>query len=409
MAATVHVWFDTTEGDNFFTIEHPTLGRLDTGGVLAGDIATDITAFVAGYSIVRGRSSELDDIDPGTCNLELLNHDGRFLPDAFAGGTAGPYGVGNVAPGRRIEVAEDGHTVFAGWTGDLTLGYRPGDESASWDAADSLAGLPSFSEWTATAGQRPGERLAAVLDRPEVDWGPNRNLDAGVNTLQGDFVSWGSSVLNYCQLVAGSDLGRFFASRADTLTFRDRLSVAAAAPKVRFADDGTGVGFAGAGLRYGWRWLFSDVSVDREGGVAQTVTVQATRDRFNTRRRLDVGPLLLDSDAASADMAEFLSGIYSQPRPEFESLAVTVDDGDPVAAAAVNLCDIGDVVEVAWTPRGAPGQISERFVVEGISSARRAGEPRSVTFKVSPVFQQALFTIGDPVLGRLDTGGVLAY
>ena len=225
-AVKVEVFFDLSalNADGLFIIGESTIEGDD---VIAGEVATDVTEFVYALSTARGRSRELDTQQTGTCQVRLRNYDGRFLPESL--NAVSPY-VGEIFPGKRVRVsmAANDEPIFAGRIDEWHYEFDPSGRVDAWfEAIDSLGILASmsFNDWTSTAGQSPGARLNAVLNRSEVDWGPSRNIGTGVSTLQSDAVSWGSNVLNYCALVAATERGLFFASRDDTLTFvgRDEL------------------------------------------------------------------------------------------------------------------------------------------------------------------------------------------
>ncbi|MFE0648544.1 LamG-like jellyroll fold domain-containing protein [Streptomyces sp. NPDC059534] len=60
---------------------------------------TDISGYVRGFQVRRGRNSELDRIEAGTLSLSLDNSDGRFTP-----GKAGRPYYPNVTPRRRVRI-----------------------------------------------------------------------------------------------------------------------------------------------------------------------------------------------------------------------------------------------------------------------------------------------------------------
>ena len=409
VAEQVEIYFDLTAvGGDFFTLDDATKGELDGATyTLAGAVATDVSAYVMGYSLNRGRSRELDEIQAGAMTIRLNNYDGRFLPDAFTG-TVGPYGT-NIGPGKRVTVSAAGQAIFDGIIQGWDLSYDS-DTSVNVNimAVDALAqlGRRSFNEWTAVAGQTAGPRLTAILNRSEVAWTPNRVIDAGVSTLQGDLVTHGSNVLNYCQLVVKSDLGRLFASRAGTLTFRDRHALVDASPTLTFDDAGAGIAFISADLEYGDTLLYTDVSVDREGGTAQTVTDDDARDLYGIRR-LDVGGLLLDSDDQSLDQASWLNGIYSTPQPRINSLTVDLGSLPTADQAAVCSLDLASVVSVSWTPRGGTAIVAN-YVVEGLAHSADARGSHEVSVQLSPISGGESLILDGNILGILDSG-VLAY
>jgi hypothetical protein len=229
-AVKVEVYFDLSalDSDGFFIIGSSTIGGTDT---IAGEVATDITPYCYAVSTSRGRNRELDTVTTGVATVRLRNYDGRFLPEEF--NAASPY-VGEIFPGKRVRISFDatGEPIFAGRIDEFNYSYSvDGEVDASFEVIDALGQLASmsFNAWTSTAGQTSGERVTAVLDRSEIDWGPARSIGTGVVTLQSDSVTWGSNVKNYIDLLTATERGFFFADRGDTLVFKGRDELALAA------------------------------------------------------------------------------------------------------------------------------------------------------------------------------------
>lgn len=417
VAQTVEMYFvlPATGGD-YFTLGDPVKGKLgDTTYLLAGTTAVDVTEFVASMSFFRGRNRELDELNPGQLWMTLHNYDGRFTPDALLTGTPTmPYGAGNIKPGKRVTVRTEQQVVFDGIVQSWQYVYdRDGRATVSVYADDALGqlGRRRFNSWTATSGQTAGQRIGDILDRAEVNWGPNRALDTGISTLQGDSVTYGSNVLNYAQLAARSDLGRFFADRRGTLTFRDRHNLVNQTPAATFTDDaGTVPGITIREIRPATtdELLYTDVSVDREGGTAQTVSSSDARDEYGIRR-LDINGLLLDSDSQSASMAAYLHSIYSKPQPRIEQIDIRLDGLSDVDKATTAAIDLADLVRVYWPPKGLTGYpMDALFVVEGVTHRSDALGTYDVQLRLSPVYQSQVFVLGNESLGRLGSG-VLAF
>lgn len=398
----------TASGDLFFVLDDDTRGELGNSSfVLAGSIAVgeDISERAHRISIRRGRSRELDEITTGTCTIDLRNHDRAFDPV----NAAGPY-YGDLRPGKQVQVSVYGVTIFDGVVDDWDQGFTADRRAdASLIAIDSLGRLArrEFDEWTTTGSQAPGARIQAVLNRTEVAWGSNRDIDPGVSSLQADLVTHGSNVLNYLQLVARSDLGRLFDSRSGVLTFRDRHSVISADIAASFADDGTGYPFSAARPRSTSELFYNRVSVDREGGTAQTAT-DTTAASVDDIRSLTIPGLLLDSDVQSADMADYLLGVYKEPDNRIAQLEVVVSRlalGDQAIVARI---DIGDVVNVVWTPADVGAPIDVDLVVEGVEHELGVGAPHVMRLALSNTLQRSTFILDDATLGVLNTG-VLAF
>lgn len=432
-------FFDLAFTGGFFTLDDDTRGELDNSTyLLAGEIATDITSSAWSASSDRGRSFELDEIQAGRMDVEIRNYDAQFFPNVYnvtvdtvlltddddelltdsddellmEGGAFGADDD-NIKPGTRIQWIAEGVTIFDGAAEDWRFGYdaETGHVDCAVSVEDALASLARrfFLEWTTTDAQLPGARIAAVLNRSEVDFGVNRDIDTGVSTLQDDLVTWGSNVLNYLQLVAKSDLGRLFASRNNVLTFRDRHSLNTSGVAVAFSDTGAAgtIPFRHIDLDVSSALLYTDVSVDREGGTQQTATDSDAREEYGTRKLVIPG-LLVNSDSQCLDIANFLLGIYKVHQLRVNSLTCRLDGLDVEDRVTVLALEIGDVVSVTWTPTGASSAMERNCVVEGVGHSASHDGPHDVFLRLSLVQEQTPFILDDDVLGELDAG-VLSF
>ncbi len=58
---------------------------------------------------------------------------------------------------------------------------------------------------------------------------------------------------------------------------------------------------------------------------------------------------------------------------------------------------------------GTGKTFAQTSIIEGVSITTSRDRPTVVSFRLSPLLQESVFTLDDPVLGLLDTGGVLAF
>jgi hypothetical protein len=141
---TVEIGFATSAGDNTVPIN----------STLASITWTDVSADVRSCSMNRGRSSELDAFNAGSCQITLANADRRFDPEH----TAGPY-YGKLTPGRPIRIratppSGSATGIFFGFVDQWNQLYNyPNDAIAVVTASDAfkvmnLITLPSYWQYT---------------------------------------------------------------------------------------------------------------------------------------------------------------------------------------------------------------------------------------------------------------------
>lgn len=428
----------TATGGAFFTLNDPVKGVLDGATyTLAGivGIPTDITDRVNRVSISRGANSPLFSArtpPAARWTVQLNNEDRQFDPTFGFG-----YGT-NVVPGRRLKVESNGITIVDGQVEDWNYEYLPSGRSiAVIDASDALARLAGMEldGFTATS-QLPGARIGAVLDRSEVTWTSNRNISDGIDTLQADVVDDNTNVLSYLQLVAKSDYGTLFAGRDGRVTFKDRHSNAGVS-SVAFADDGTGIGFQSIQITYGSDLLFNRVTIQRDGGTAQTADDATSQSNYRIRTLSQTG-LLLNTDAQADALAEFLLTVLSEPQLRITELSVQLSALTAAQQDQILALDITSPVSVTFTPNRVgeptlfeteagdelvtedgidleseaadlPAPITRSCVVEGIRHDIAAGgTSHIVTLSLGDALFTSLFVLDDAVYGVLDDD-VLAF
>jgi hypothetical protein len=177
---------------------------------------------------------------------------------------------------------------------------------------------------------------------------------------------------------------------------------------VEFRDDLTGVEFYGITTQTGSELLFNRVGVDREGGTLQTAEDTAAQDATGGVRSLNLGGLLLNSDSQSLDMAQYLLDRYKTAVTRIASVTVNVSALTPGQKAIVAALDIGDLIEVVWTPRGVGAEVDALLTVEGVDHFWSVGRVHMMTLRTAPFTSPTGFILDDVALGVLDTS-TLAY
>lgn len=405
---TVSAYFDlSASGGSYLTLNSTAgKGKLNNAAaILAGDIATDITNDVVRVNIRRGKESQLFAAIPaGRWTVQLENQSRKYDP-LYA---SSPY-TGNIVPGKRLQITANGVPIADGNIEDWNYEYGVGDLGVAYaECADALAQLAmcEFDAWTATAAETAGPRITAVLDRAEVNYTLNRDIDTGVSTLQGDSVSWGTNVASYLGTVAASDLGWFYAARNGSVTFRDRHYSLNNAAAVAFADDGTGLPFVAIAVSYGAEKLFNRVGIERVGGTQQTANDTTSQAAYRVRSLTQSG-LLLDSDTQAADMASYLLGIYAAPELRISQLVVDLPTLSEAEQNSVLSLDITSLVQVTFTPNSVGSAIVRTCIVEGIAHDITPGS-HVVTLSLGDTDRRSFVRLDDTIFGKLDSN-VLAF
>ncbi len=337
---------------------------------LGGDLFYDVTDRVKSYSISRGLSRELDRFVAGGASITFTNQDRAF--DPFY--ESSPY-YPDVKPRRNVKISTivAGSTAvqFTGLVEDWDVKYDVGglaDADASCVDAFILFGGQQLAAHTATS-QATGARLNAVLNRTEVGWPAGlRVIDTGAQTLQADVVDQGRDVLEYLQLVAASEPGLLFMSKANQVTFQDRNSGASVGTVV-FSDAGTAIPYVDISISYGTELLYNRVTITPLGLDPQTSEDTASQNEYGIQS-LDLSGLLIQTGAAGTSnaqaLADYLVSKYAEPDLRFEQISVELAALGTADQAKVLGLEISDIVQVDFRPNNIGARVSRNVQIIGI-------------------------------------------
>lgn len=400
----VYIGFDlTASGGNYFALDDPIRGELDSTYVLGGDVLVDVSQYVVSISIDRGKSRELDRFTAGQATVKF-NNDTRVFDPFYENG---PYYT-QILPRKQVVIETNGVRQFTGYIDDWDLEYELGVKSyAVIKCIDgflqlSATELASFTN----VSQTSGERIVEILNRPEVAWpAGERDIDTGQQTLQADTVAENTNVLSYLQLVEQSEPGSLFMNKAGALTFRDRITTPPLIDTIIFADnliDPESVIYNQIQVVYGSELLHNRIVVTRAGGTAQVADSLASQALYGVQT-LSLDGLLLNDDTASADLADYILGRYDQPELRFSSVGFSLEEKSINDQSELLALEINDVVRIKFTPNGVGAPIDEYGVITGITHAIGISV-HQITFEFGTVSDFPLI-LDHPTFGRL--GGAL--
>jgi hypothetical protein len=390
---------------NSFKLDDPIKGVLDnTNYTLAGIRFFDITDRLLSATTSRGKNQALDRIDAGNLNIVLDNTDRLFDP-LYADG----FYFGQLIPGRELRISCNGFPVIYGTIDDLDIAYAPGNRSnVSMTASDGLS--------TLTVNNLPevfpdvelsGARVTRILDLPEVDWAVDRRSIEVGNTLLSDVeITEGTGAIEYLQLIATSESGEIFVSKDNKFVFKQRNTIPNL-PNIIFTDEPavegfTVIPFADLGVVYGTEELFNRVVLTNNFDLDPE---QATAEDLDSQilygpRSYTVNGLLNNSGTDLQFLADFLLLRFKEPQYRFSSVSVVMDTLSTEQQDEVLDLEIGDIVQVRFTPSGIPPAIEQYVRVIGISHDWGNDEKR-INLGLERL-DFSLFVLDNPVVGILD-------
>ena len=364
MQPTVRIAFDLSlaGAGNFFTLDDTTKGELDNATfLLAGEVFEDVSDDVRSVSVRRGRSRELTAFTAGQASVVLDNR--ARLYDPTAGTAVSPYAP-SILPRKALSIEVGGQALFTGIVEDWDLQF-----SLDGDATTTAKGTDGFTLLageTITAGtatpQGSGARVSAILT--DVSWPiGKRRIDTGVASLGADVIADNTTALSYLQTIDVSEGGALFIAKDGSVEFLERTA-SQGATVMSFTDDGTGVPFSDISLEFGTESLFTQVTVEYVGGTAVASAGTAVTNNYGLIE-LNIKTLLADSDEAD-DIADFYLFRYSEPQVRVDQLEVRMNGLSAAQQLQVLDLELGDPVDIVFTPQGVGSPIERVVVVDQI-------------------------------------------
>lgn len=364
----VYVQFDLEASSAaFFTLDDSVQGVLDSVYGLGGDVLEDVTQYVAGITIDRGKSRELDRFSSGQLKVAFHN-DNRWFDPFYVDS---PY-YQQFVPKRQVVITSNDVVQYTGYIDDIDLEYNLGNRKsyAYMKCSDSFTQLTStlLDGFTNTV-QKSGERINAILDRPEVAWPASlRNIDTGQQTLQADVVTSGTNTLSYMQLVESSEPGALFIDKSGRVAFKDRSNQAPLTDTIIFSDSAIalGVNYDNIQVQYGTENLYNSISITRTGGTAQVVNNLDSQAIYGIQALNEDG-LLMETDADALTTANFLLNQYALPELRFTNIGFTLEDKSTETQDRLLALEIGDIIRIRFTPNDIGDAIDQYQIITGVS------------------------------------------
>jgi hypothetical protein len=372
-----------------FQLDSPDFGVLDTNFLGVGEELVDVSNRVVSLSVRRGRQDALEPVRSGQASVTLRNLDGALDPL----NEASPLFPG-VEPARTLNIYADNVQVFGGLVEDIALDFTAGgDATVQVSASDNLSRL-ALAEFPpdglAVGEENSGVRVGDVLDSDPRYWPAGRDIATGDSVLAAGTAT--GNVVQYLNTVALSEGGTLFVGRDGDLVFRNRLFAVTQTPVV-LSDDGTDVEYETLVRQTSGESLRTVAFGERNGTrLERENTLGLLRFGF---RALDLGTLLLRTDADVNQRLDFELTLRSVPKPTVRE--VTVSQLRQANTDVLGL-ELGDPVVVDFTPPNV-SQVSESGVVLNVRHDFTVGAGWRTTVGMQPAVLAGFMILDD---GRLD-------
>jgi hypothetical protein len=333
---------------------------------------TDVSAFLRGFKITRGRASNLVNFQTGTALIQLDNSDNRFSPNQtthFFDSTAGRT---KVQPLKRVRIkaSYSGTTyiLFVGFVesfpvkyglqgSDSVVNIRAGDlfkllNNATLDSIGWKLGVSLLGQTTRLAFGQSQELSSIRVTNILNSFG---YTDQAISTgqLQVQTQATTDTLLKAIQKVEQAENGTFFIGANGNATFRDRnfRLTNTTTPSATFGQGGSDIPYSDIVSTYDDQKIINTVLMTRTGGAQQTAVSDDSVTRFGTHSLTQSARLnIQDSDVLSIAKQKVVENDI--PQTSVKQLKFRPQTNVNTWAKALGL-DIGSFVETnVLTPSG---------------------------------------------------------
>ena len=394
----VLVGFQTTTGfGNPFQLDDPVFGVLDTS-TLGGLQFADLTSLVESVNITRGRNRQLDQFNSGTATVTFDNAS-RILDPLNTDSIFYPF----VLPRCPILISANGIPIYSGLVVDWNLDYDLANQDRMYArCADDFTVLANqaLNAFTPSA-QLSGARVAAVLDRPEINYQGARQIGTGSSNLGAYAVSAETNVLNYLQLVTTSEQGYLYISADGTLTFKGRTEVLNQPADAVFTSNGSNLPYQTLTNEFGDELLYNYIVTESPAG-GPFDAIDTTSQALYQSQQYALTNLLNSSASEVEALGDYLLGKYKNPVLRFTGLsnqlaALSATDQD--ACLNLDLTDIASITKNYVT--GTPSSVTQTVIVSGISHSITP-QSHIIAYTFESTDGNQYLTLDNAIFGILD-------
>lgn len=416
----------------FFTLDSGSLGVLDDPASLlgGGQVLVDVSQYVRSFNTNRGKTRELERFQAGQASVSFNNSQRVFDPTY----ESSPY-FGQIEPRRQMVISVDDVVQYEGTIDDWNIGYEQGGNSVAVAVAfDGIANLANITlqDFTpsgsvleskffilndTTKGKlddpgfflagtdgtvTTGRAINSALDN--IEWPQSkRDLDTGLAVVESNPIPNDTTALDYLQKVAISEPSGVFISKTGSVKFIER-NAGLVGFKPLFSDDGTGIPYSIVSVIFGTELLYNQITVSNS--ETQALAVNETSISLYGKRDV-TRETYLDSFAQLSQLADSLVVKFGEPEFRFEIIEVNLANLDATQREQMLNLELGDFVQVKFTPNDIPPAI-ERYGEVISTKSTFTPDQEMIQIGLQSV-QGALIVLDEEAFGKLDSQSVLGF
>jgi hypothetical protein len=344
----------------------------------------DISAYLRGFEINRGRRDQFTTIKAGTATFLLENGDSRFN----SWNTLGPY-TGNIVPMTQIQFtatwAATPYVLFRGhaesWP-SLWPGVGGFDSVAPLTCADAMIGLAFHEDATSRSQEKTGTRIGGLLTTAGFPAGL-RNLDVGDFDIAAVNPQC-DSILKLIREAEKVEAGLFFIARDGDATFQDRGYRAALVGGPTYGDGGGAeLPYENLAVESDASEIWNEITAVAADGSSVTVGDTPSQNRYFTRRLKQFDVHAKDTTDLTS-LANALLARYKDPVEKVPGIRIKPERDDTNIWPQVLSDDISARVTVKRVPPGGGDTLSQVLFIEGIHIRGTPSSAWTVDYDLSP-------------------------
>jgi hypothetical protein len=152
--------------------------------------------------------------------------------------------------------------------------------------------------------------------------------------------------------------------------------------------------------------LYNEIVLSNVNNVTAVATDEASVAQYGILNYTSSN-LLTANSGDLANIAVYTANKYSSPEYRFDSLELILDKFDEETQVDLLAMELGDLVEIAFTPNQIPPSISKYAEVIRIGhDITPRGHVMSLGFST---IETGFWTLSNPAFGRLSAGNTLAF